>query len=158
MVQRFDKEMMSAKRTHNHFRISELMLTNNNELLRHDFDHFLSQKSATATLDKVQVRVNFVSSIDSNIQVRVGVKGNQWDAKALRLFLSANRSGDADNVLQFSRLQLLSNSFDSEVSSGASSKSNDHATLDVVIDGLVSDFLLQFVLGLSHFESAGGSE
>mmetsp|Transcript_25749 Transcript_25749/g.70800 ORF Transcript_25749/g.70800 Transcript_25749/m.70800 type:complete len:290 (+) Transcript_25749:52-921(+) len=116
------------------------------EFVGHDFDHLLSKKSTASSLDKVQVGVNLVGSIDSNIQLRVGVEGDKRDIEAFGLFLGADRSGNADNIFQLSGFQELSDALDGEVCGGTSSKTDNHSTSDVVIDGLVADLFLEFVL------------
>mmetsp|Transcript_110554 Transcript_110554/g.191615 ORF Transcript_110554/g.191615 Transcript_110554/m.191615 type:complete len:379 (+) Transcript_110554:873-2009(+) len=119
------------------------------EFVAHNFHHLLPQQSTTTTLHQIPVGVHLVSAIDGNIDVGLLVQRAQRDAKCLSLLFSPNRSRDADDVLQLALLVQLADTLHSESSSGASSQTDDHAGLAVVIHCLVTNHLLQLILGES---------
>ena len=115
------------------------MLTNDDEFIGHDFDHFFSKQSTTASLDKVQGGVDLVGSVNGNIQLRVGVEGHERNVEAQSLFLGSLGGRDGNDIGKFSGFQEISHPFDGKVGGGTSSEADDHAALDIVIDGLVTD-------------------
>ena len=136
----------------------ELKLTNDNELVGADLDHLLAEESAAAALDKVEVGVDLVGTIDGDIELGVRVEGDEGDVEALGLLLGPDGGGDADDVLELAGLEELADALDGVVGGAAGAESDDHAGLDVVVDGLVAHHLLELVLGklLGHVESGGG--
>mmetsp|Transcript_34267 Transcript_34267/g.50376 ORF Transcript_34267/g.50376 Transcript_34267/m.50376 type:complete len:208 (+) Transcript_34267:25-648(+) len=80
------------------------LVHNHNELLGTDLHHLLAKKSSTSTLDKIQVRVDFIGSIDGDVELGMRVQRYQRNSEFLCLFLGANRSGNAHNVFQFAAL------------------------------------------------------
>ena len=136
----------------------QLKLTNDNELVGADLNHLLTEESAAATLDKVEVGVDLVGTIDGDIELGVRVEGDEGDVEALGLLLGPDGGGDANDVLELAGLEELADALDGVVGGTAGAKSDDHAGLDVVVDGLVAHHLLELVLGklLGHVESSGG--
>lgn len=130
-----------------------ILRTNDDEFVGHDFDHFFSKQSTASSLDKVQVRIDLIGSVNCNIQLRVGVEGDERNVEAQGLFLGTFRGRDGNDIFEFSGFQKISNPFNGVVCRGTSSEANDHATLDVVIDGLVTDLFLEFLLRCDHSES-----
>mmetsp|Transcript_10965 Transcript_10965/g.16551 ORF Transcript_10965/g.16551 Transcript_10965/m.16551 type:complete len:260 (+) Transcript_10965:407-1186(+) len=135
------------------------LVDNDNELISANLHHLLTQEGSSTTLDEVQVGVNFIGSINSHVELRMGVECNKRNSELLSLLLRTNRGRDGDNVLKLARFELLSKALDGEVGGGASSETNDHARFYVIIDGLVSDHLLELILGEggSHFQSKARS-
>mmetsp|Transcript_14234 Transcript_14234/g.29724 ORF Transcript_14234/g.29724 Transcript_14234/m.29724 type:complete len:269 (+) Transcript_14234:1881-2687(+) len=131
------------------------VVDDDDEFIGHDFDHLFSKKSTATSLDKVQVGVNLIGSINSNIQLGVRIEGDKGNVKAQSLFLGAFGCRDGNNISEFSRFQKVSHPFDGEVCGGTSSKADDHTGLDVIVNGLVADLFLKFVLGSGHVESSG---
>ena len=80
------------------------------------------------------------------------VERDKRDVKALRLLLRPDGGGDGNDILELPGRKLLPDALHGEVSSGARAEADDHAGLDVVVDGFVADEFLQLVLG-----EAGGS-
>ncbi len=133
-------------------------LTNDNELVGADLDHLLAEEGATAALDKVEVGIDLVGTVDGDVELGMGVEGDEGDVEALGLLLGPDGGGDADDVLELARLEQLAHPLDSEVGGAARAQSDDHARLDVIVDGLVAHHLLELVLGklFGHVESGRG--
>ena len=133
-------------------------LTNDNELVGADLDHLLAEEGATAALDKVEVGIDLVGTVDGYVELGMGVEGDEGDVEALGLLLGPYGGGDADDVLELARLEQFADPLDGEVGSTARAQSDDHARLDVIVDGLVAHHLLELVLGklFGHVESCRG--
>ena len=137
---------------------SQKKLTNDNKLIGADLDHLLAEEGATAALDKVEVGIDLVGTVDGDVELGMGVEGDEGDVEALGLLLGPDGGGDADDVLELARLEQFADPLDSEVGGAARAQSDDHARLDVIVDGLVAHHLLELVLGklFGHVESGRG--
>mmetsp|Transcript_42099 Transcript_42099/g.77918 ORF Transcript_42099/g.77918 Transcript_42099/m.77918 type:complete len:207 (+) Transcript_42099:429-1049(+) len=133
------------------------LIHDNDELIRADLHHLLTEEGSTAALYEVQFGIDLVRAVNGNVQFRVGVERDERDAKLLGLFLCSDRGGDGYNVLQRAVLQELTKALHSEVSGRARAQADNHARLDVVVDRFVSHLLLQFVLGFGHVEGGQGA-
>lgn len=111
-----------------------MKLTNNNELIGADLNHFLAKEGTAAALDKVEVGVDLVGTIDGNVELGMRVEGDEGDVEALGLLLGPDGGGDADDVLELTGLEELADALDGEVGSTSRAQSDDHAGLDVVVD------------------------
>ena len=135
--------------------VAQLRFVNNNdELLRAHLNHLLAQERTSASLDKVEVRVYLVGAVNGHVEFRVRVQRNERDSQALGLLLRSHGRRDRNDVLQFARLELLAEPLDGKVSRGSSSEPDNHPRFDVVVDGLVPDHLLQFILAERSFRHA----
>mmetsp|Transcript_21149 Transcript_21149/g.60663 ORF Transcript_21149/g.60663 Transcript_21149/m.60663 type:complete len:275 (+) Transcript_21149:2000-2824(+) len=134
------------------------LVNNNNELVGADLDHLLAEEGAAAALDKVEVGVDLVGTVDGDVELGMGVEGDEGDVEALGLLLGPDGGGDADDVLELARLEQFADPLNGEVGSTASTQADDHAGLDIIVDGLVAHHLLELVLGklFGHVESCGG--
>mmetsp|Transcript_118508 Transcript_118508/g.166628 ORF Transcript_118508/g.166628 Transcript_118508/m.166628 type:complete len:226 (+) Transcript_118508:422-1099(+) len=122
------------------------LVDDDDELLGAHLHDLLPEECPASTLHEVQSGIHLVCTIDGHIQVTVGVQGRQRNAQALRLLLGADGGRDGDDVLELSRLQLLTNAFHSEGGGGACAETDHRATLHVVIHGLVANHLFEFIL------------
>mmetsp|Transcript_40593 Transcript_40593/g.160996 ORF Transcript_40593/g.160996 Transcript_40593/m.160996 type:complete len:230 (-) Transcript_40593:414-1103(-) len=97
------------------------IIYDDDELLGLNFYHFFTKKGSSAALHQVKVVVVLVSPVNGHVKNWVGVQGDKRDVKTFSLLLRSNRRGDCNNILEFSRLQLFSESLHGEISSGSSS-------------------------------------
>mmetsp|Transcript_42076 Transcript_42076/g.85905 ORF Transcript_42076/g.85905 Transcript_42076/m.85905 type:complete len:243 (-) Transcript_42076:131-859(-) len=126
--------------------LAQLGVVNNaDELLGHDLHHLLTQKSSTTTLDKGEIRVHSIRSVDGHIKLRLLVQSAEGDVKALSLLAGALAGGDANDILELTALELLPNTLNCKVGRGTRTEANDHATFNVIVDRLVPCSLLGLV-------------
>ena len=57
---------------------------------------------------------------------------------------------DANHILELTARELLAHALDREVRRGSGTETDDHAGLDVIVDGLVPHELLELILGERH--------
>ncbi|KAL4381906.1 hypothetical protein AHAS_Ahas04G0180300 [Arachis hypogaea] len=113
-----------------------------NELLASTFNHHFPQVGATAALDEVKVRINFVGTVNGEINDRVRVHIRQGDPEREGLLVRLLGSGDSDDVLELALMEKLANSVDDVFGSGASSEVVNHTGFDVLNGFIGDDFLL----------------
>ena len=113
------------------------------ELFRHHLHHLLAEERTAATLDKRKVGVNGIGAVDRDVELRLLVERAQGDAEGLGLLLSRNRGGNADDVLELARLELLSDTLHGKGRGRPGPKAHHHAALDKVVDGLIAGELLR---------------
>mmetsp|Transcript_17823 Transcript_17823/g.30974 ORF Transcript_17823/g.30974 Transcript_17823/m.30974 type:complete len:236 (+) Transcript_17823:163-870(+) len=133
------------------------IINNNDKFLGLDLDHLFAQQGATTSLDQVQVGINLIGTIDSDVQHWMRIEGDQRDLERLCLLLGSDRGRNRDDIFQFAGLELLAESFHGIVRSGSRTEADDHARRNIIIDGLVSDNLFElFDIG-RHGDRSGSS-
>mmetsp|Transcript_12364 Transcript_12364/g.24853 ORF Transcript_12364/g.24853 Transcript_12364/m.24853 type:complete len:223 (+) Transcript_12364:154-822(+) len=108
-------------------------------------DHLLAKKSASTSLDNIQLWVNLIRTINGNIKLWLLIQRRQGNAQRFRLFISTNRRWYSHNILQFPRFEKRANAIDSKGSRGTCTQSHNHAALHI-LDSLPCSLLLQFIL------------
>jgi hypothetical protein len=139
-----------------------------NKLRRAHFHHLLAQESAytvsillrvtirdphkrlcvqictSTAFYQIQLFIYIIRAIDGNIDFGPLVQGYKWDAQLFSLFSSAFRCWYTNDILQISRLQLLSHSFYRKIGCGTSSQTNNHTGPHIVINSFVANLYVKF--------------
>mmetsp|Transcript_31451 Transcript_31451/g.73213 ORF Transcript_31451/g.73213 Transcript_31451/m.73213 type:complete len:225 (+) Transcript_31451:459-1133(+) len=128
-------------------RVAQLRLVDDdNELARTHLDHLLAEQSAAAALDKIQLPVDCVSTINRDVKRRMRVERDERDAERLCLCLRANRCWNRDDLVELARRELLPKPLHREVRSGPCAEADDHPRSHVGVDRAVTGLSLQLVL------------
>ena len=93
-------------------------------------DNLLTEQRAAAALDAVELRVNFVNTVDADIQHRCVVGVQQLDAEALCLLRGCIRRGNALDVQAF-LFDALTELFNQIICRRTGADADQHAVLDI---------------------------
>mmetsp|Transcript_2392 Transcript_2392/g.5367 ORF Transcript_2392/g.5367 Transcript_2392/m.5367 type:complete len:313 (-) Transcript_2392:12-950(-) len=130
------------------------VVDNDNEFLGLHLYHFLSKQRSSAPFNQVEIIIHLIGAVDRDIQNWVSIQRNQWNIKRLCLFFRTDRGWNCDDVLEFTRLELLTQPLHRKVCSRSSSKTDHHTRCHVIIHRLIPDVFLQLLHVRHHTNRA----